>query len=1021
MTILGKYGLRAQPPSAYVSNKLNFQLMAVEVEDLPIEPTEDAEYDEQRMASDKFIEILPVENTHEFVKRQAVAYLFGAEEHTGATVCVKVKNFRPVLYYHTNLSPGDLVQKLDSSLKLNGDIKYVVKKRKRTYGFHPDKENPTEHEKIRIIEVSFPSVSKMKAACYRSSDKEPSDTRLPKPWEQGVDPGSMFMERNGLTPCGWFRIEHSTEVKKHKLSHCTMEYTVPNPSCVKPVELDKIAPILIASYDLEMYSASRGFPQKDKPDDYIGIIGVAFWRLGQPVETATTVLLTLGECAPVEGAHIESYNSEAELYNGFRDLITVHSDADVCTGYNIFGFDNEYLDVRATMCGASRFAYNGRIITKKTVSQVKELESSALGQNRMFPIEWKGRCNFDLFNFIKSNHKLSLYGLGPVSQHFIGENKVDLPYKEMFDCIQPGAPPEDIAKAAHYCMGDVLLPIRLMKALQVMPGMIEMARVTFTTINQLVFRGQSIKVMQQITRYSHELGHVVNPVPRPINSSGYEGAIVIDAKSGFYTDPVATLDFASLYPSIMLAHNLCYSTYCEKGSKRVEGVQYETHKISANEEYTFALNVPGVITQMLKGLLAARKKAKKQMAAATTPEDKAIYNARQLALKISCNSIYGFCGAEKLGKYPLGPIAKCTTFNGRKMINKTSEMAVELFKPWIAEIIYGDTDSVFVLVRHPDGRELTPAEVFKVGEDVAQKISDSFREDIELEMEKVYSGFLLITKKRYFGGMFEPNKAGDVVFSKVDAKGVELVRRDNCQLLKNLYKKIVDSLVFDKDPLKAIAAVKEALGRVVNDEVPYEEYIITKELRKEESYANPKQEQVVLAKKISVRTNGGVTPQPGDRIPFVIRYDKHAKHICDRAEDLDYLRENDIPLDRLYYITNKISKPVLTIFQAFKDHIVTVNGILTQALISVQLQLEKQPTILSFFDKIPARPTISLSQPDIDQEDEEDEDAVWNDTVTEMEVDDPVQPPITPRVTGFKRPTPPPKAQNTFDKRKRRR
>ena len=1011
MSILGKYGLRAQPPNEYVSTDINIQLMAIEVEDLPIESTLDEEYNESVIASDQFISTLPPENAHEYVKRKAVAYLFGAEEHTGATVCVKVDKFRPVLYYHTNDSVSTLKNKIDESLKLKGDIDAKVIKRKRTYGFHPDKDDSTSHEQIRIVEVSFPSVSKMKAACYRSGDKEPPETRLPKPWEQGVDPGSMFMERNGLTPCGWFKMKACKTITKHKISHCTMEFEVSNPKNIQPVDLDKIAPILIASYDFEMYSETRGFPMADRQGDHIAIIGVAFWRLGTPVEDTKTVLLCLNECAQVEGSYVESYNTEAELYNAFRDLITVHSDADVCTGYNIFGFDNEYITTRAKMCKASRFAYNGRLITVKTESQAKELESSALGQNRMFPIEWKGRCNFDLFNFIKSNHKLSLYGLGPVSQHFIGETKVDLPYKEMFDCVRPGATPEEVARAAAYCKGDVLLPIRLMKALQVMPGMIEMSRVTFTTINQLVFRGQSIKVMQQITRYSHQLGHVVNPVPRPINTSGYEGAIVIDAKSGFYTDPVATLDFASLYPSIMLAHNLCYSTFVEKGTPRVDGVEYETHKISPTEEYTFALNVPGVLTHMLKYLLGARKKAKKQMAAAKTPEEKAIYNARQLALKISCNSIYGFCGAEKLGKYPLGAIAKCTTFNGRKMINKTSEMAIELFKPWIAEIIYGDTDSVFVRVKDKNGKELTPAEVFKVGEDVAQKISDSFREDIELEMEKVYSGFLLITKKRYFGGMHEPNKAGDVVFSKVDAKGVELIRRDNCPLLRNLYKKIVDSLVFDKDPLKALASVKETLERVVNDEVPYEEYIITKELRKEESYANPKQEQLMLAKKISARTNGGVTPQPGDRIPFVIRYDKHAKHICDRAEDLDYLRENNIPLDRLYYITNKITKPILTIFQAFKEHIHDVQRTIQSAMSRVQLQLDKQPTITSFFNKLPPLPVINM-----DVDDENDHGIAWDDDThtTDMEIEQP-----TPK-KGFKRPQPPTHNKNLLARKKLR-
>ena len=261
--------------------------------------------------------------------------------------------------------------------------------------------------------------------------------------------------------------------------------------------------------------------------------------------------------------------------------------------------------------------------------------------------------------------------------------------------------------------------------------------------------------------------------------------------------------------------------------------------------------------------------------------------------------------------------------------------------------------------------------------------------------------------------MHEPNKAGNVVFSKVDAKGVELVRRDNCQLLKNLYKKIVDSLVFDKDPLKALAAVKETLDRVVNDEVPYEEYIITKELRKEESYANPKQEQVVLAKKISARTNGGVTPQPGDRIPFVIRYDKHAKHICERAEDLDYLSKNDIPLDRLYYITNKISKPVLTIFQAFKEHIHDVQRTIQDAMSKVQLQLDKQPTITSFFNKLPPLPIIN-----IDEEDEHDHGLTWDDDETHI-TDMDVEPSIpAPSKKGFKRPPPPTHNKNLLARKK---
>tara|TARA_B100000767_G_scaffold110729_1_gene105949 strand:- start:179 stop:3097 length:2919 start_codon:yes stop_codon:yes gene_type:complete len=945
------------PEYTYVSD-LNFQLLSVSTSDLQVKPLLEESPTSETLASNQFMNLVPPEETENFEKRKLLVFLFGNELTTGTPVCVRVEGFRPYLYYDaTKISMNTLREQLATALKIRDERDLIIRleKKKMTFGFHSDPNNPTEHQKFPVFRVSFTSRSKWRGAIWKASEKEPKVTRLPPPWESDKDISSMFVEALGITPSSFFKIKTGKRVTKSKISRCDLEFIVQSPRNLEPVQLDAIAPFLTCNFDIECYSASGKFPEAENVEDEVRIIGLDFWRVGQPMESAVSAMLVVGECDPVEGCIVISFDSEKELINGFRDLVAVYVDPDFVFGFNRFGFDDKYIEDRAAMLGADRFFYNGRIQTVKTITKLKNLESSALAQNEMYAINWEGRINFDVFNYVKANYNLSYYGLSPVGRHFVGEEKVDLPYQKMFHCIRPGAAPEEVALAAAYCFGDVVLPRKILNAIQVIPSLVEMSRVTETFIYQLVFNGQSKKVFQQITKFAHAAGHVVNPVERPRNVGGYTGAIVLPPLKGYYTDPIGCLDFASLYPSIMITHNLCYSTFVKKGTSHVDGVEYETHKVSENEEYTFALGVKGILTEMLKSILAARKKAKKQMAEATDPLTKAIFNGRQLALKISANSIYGFCGAEMLGKYPLAAIAKCTTLNGRILIEETKRMAIELFKPFIAEVIYGDTDSIFVRLRREDGTLISVEEAFRAGEVVADKISNSFRGVIELEMEKVYDGFVLIAKKRYFGAMFEEKK-GKVVYTKTDAKGVELVRRDNCAVVKKLYEKIINALIFEKSAEIAISSIRESLKEIVDDTVAYEDYVITKMLRKKESYKNPMQETVVLADKMVKRGVGGEMPQVGDRLAYVIKYDPRATHICHKAETLGHLRRNNLKLDRNYYILNKIKNPVLTIFEAFDQHKKEVTKLLDDAMIHVRMQLEHQSPIYHFFKKRPALP-----------------------------------------------------------------
>ena len=165
---------------------------------------------------------------------------------------------------------------------------------------------------------------------------------------------------------------------------------------------------------------------------------------------------------------------------------------------------------------------------------------------------------------IQRDYKLSSYSLNSVSAEFLGEQKEDVHHSCITD-LQNGTD-ETRRRLAVYCLKDAYLPQRLFDKLMYMYNYCEMARVTGVPLSYLLTRGQSIKVYSQILRKCTSAGFVVPNINQRGQTDGvsYEGATVLEAKAGYYEVPVATLDFASLYPSIMMAHNLCYSTLVPK-------------------------------------------------------------------------------------------------------------------------------------------------------------------------------------------------------------------------------------------------------------------------------------------------------------------------------------------------------------------------------------------------------------------------------------------------------------------------
>ena len=230
-------------------------------------------------------------------------------------------------------------------------------------------------------------------------------------------------------------------------------------------------------------------------------------------------------------------------------------------------------------------------------------------------------------------------------------------------------------------------------------NLLEMAKATWVPLCFLVERGQQIKVFSQLTKKAREMGFMVPTIQYgQLAEQGYEGATVLDAQKGAYYKPITALDFEGLYPSIMMAHNLCYSSLVmDPKYENVPGVEYETFEIPVPSKVEgqpptkrmckFAQGVPTLLPSILIELKQFRKQAKKDMAA-TTGALQAMYNGKQLAYKISMNSVYGFTGASK-GILPCVNIASTVTTKGRSMIDQTKEYVEKNFPG--AKVRYGDS------------------------------------------------------------------------------------------------------------------------------------------------------------------------------------------------------------------------------------------------------------------------------------------------------------------------------------------
>jgi len=507
-------------------------------------------------------------------------------------------------------------------------------------------------------------------------------------YEGNLDPVLRFMHRTGINSTGWLRVSNGSP-NVSTSSSCDVDLSA-DWKDLSPIDCDLMAPFKIMSLDIECYSENGQFPDSKKESDVCFQIAVTTKSKGEYIDKR------------VFGVQTE-FQTEKEMLEAFvKHLKKI--DPDVITGWNIFGFDLEYIYNRMVFCGCRDFVL-GRLFDTGVEMNIKNLSSSALGNNTLKIMRILGRYTFDMYHEVKREHKFESFSLNNVSKIVLNDQKNDMPVHEIFSRFRTGVGLEEVAE---YCLKDTELPHAISEKLSLFQNLVEMAKACWVPLSFLSERGQQIKVFSQMAQAARILGFMIPVLKKTEDQqSGYQGATVLEAQTGAYYEPITGLDFASLYPSIMCAHNLCYSTLVlDPKYLGLPNVKYETFG-----EYTFATEMDGKPTEsLLPHILVNLKKYRKNAKAlmVSKPEMYEIYNGQQLAYKISMNSVYGFTGATN-GILPQVAIASSVTMRGRQMIEE-SKNYVEAHFPG-AKVRYGDS----VLPDTPVLTQFGPMRIEKLG------------------------------------------------------------------------------------------------------------------------------------------------------------------------------------------------------------------------------------------------------------------------------------------------------------------
>lgn len=684
------------------------------------------------------------------------------------SVCVIVSDFTPYVYlelpdtHNWTASRAQMVSNLiDERLKRQRPLIKRFMHKKRLYYAYLDK-----NKKRRVFPYLFLAFS-------HKNDIRSLETLVKKPiyvtglgslqfkvHEGDVSPFLQLTCVRDIPTSGWIRFRGDRTPSDDKTTYCDYEFKVKYTHLFKheDPEILKIVPQpLIMSFDIEVNSENvNSLPNAGRPRDKIFQISCVFARQGEAEHD--NYLLSLGYPDPIDETEVRIFDTEGDLLEGYVDLIH-EKQPNIILGFNIFTFDIPYMIERAIepTLTITRLLQQGFPIGIKANETVIKWSSAAYKNQSFRFIDAEGRLFVDLLPIIRRDYKLSNYRLNTIAEYFLKQSKDPLTHKGIFKCYRQGMEggregAKALALCGEYCIQDSALVLLLFEKLQIWVGLVEMAKLCRISPFSLFTQGQQVRVFAQIYYKAFKENFVVEKNKYKSTGERYQGAWVCVPIPGVY-DRVVPTDFSSLYPSVIIAYNIDYSTLvldksipdedchvvewtehlgckhdtnlyadCPRCEKRVYAPSGKTcpecrttirprpltkkkeeHILCGHHRYRFLKEPEGIMPSLLRVLLNARaltkkemKAVKKQIDAEKDPERKkelqllyTVLDKRQLAQKVVSNSSYGFMGVHE-GKGYLPFMVGAMATTALGRIS-IQKTAEYITKKFKGKLIYGDS------------------------------------------------------------------------------------------------------------------------------------------------------------------------------------------------------------------------------------------------------------------------------------------------------------------------------------------
>ncbi|EDO18346.1 hypothetical protein Kpol_1013p17 [Vanderwaltozyma polyspora DSM 70294] len=617
------------------------------------------------------------------------------------------------------------------------------------------------------------------------------------------------------------------------------------------------------------------------------------------------------------------YETEIDMFDALIDLI-LFFDPDILSGFEVQSASWGYL--------IDRYRFIQKESLLEELSRVSIDEASRYidkwGSNRSSGVKVTGRHIINIWRAMRASTNFNQYTIENLCSKLLNKR---LPHFSFSDLSKMwnGNDVTEIKTVMSYWMTRVRCNMLLLKKQEYITRVTEQSRLIGIDFYSVYYRGSQYNVESFLIRLcKSEEFLLVSPSKEKVRDQRSLECVplIMEPESAFYKSPLLVLDFQSLYPSIMIAYNYCYSTMLG----RVEDLKPNGNQIGAT-----TLSIPNnllkllkddiqispngvvflkstvrksILSKMLTDILKTRVMVKNTMSELqnVSSDLNKIMNNRQLALKLLANVTYGYSSASFSGRMPCSDLADSIVQTGRDTLQNAINL-IESNDNWGAKVVYGDTDSLFVYLPGKSREES-----FKIGRSIVEEVTKQNPDPIILKFEKVYHPCLLLSKKRYVGYSFEKESQKEPIF---DAKGIETVRRDGHAAQQYIVEKSIRLLFETKNLSKISEYLLEQFARIETGSISIQDFCFAKEAKLGTYKSEKSTPAGAIVAMRAMENDHRAKPQYKERVPYLIVKGKQGQILRERGvSPEEFLKNPNLELDAEYYIMKTLIPPLDRIF-----------------------------------------------------------------------------------------------------------